>query len=333
MAEDREELSPWHKVAVLFVALGEELSGQLMGRFDEDEVEQVTRAIADLKNVPAELQDEVLLEFERLLQGDVPARGGMDFLRGMLSQALGEERAQEMLDRLGRQKSGFRLLRDADPAQVAPFLAQEHPQTLALILSQLEAAQAAAILGQLPGAMQADVAHRIATLERIPPEILQDVEQSLETLLKDVLGGKSEVGGTKVAADMLNLTGAYTEKNVLDRLDAADPEVAEEVRSHMFVFDDLARLSDDDMYVVLHNVESKDLLISLKAAGKGVRDKILSCMSERRRVQLLEDLAVLPKMRLSEVEEVQTRIVNQVRQLEEQGVVDLGRGGADDTYV
>ena len=333
MMEDHQELSPWHKIAVLFVVLGEELSGRLMQYFGEAEVELVTRAITDLKNVPTQLQDEVLREFEDLLQGDIPAQGGVDFVSKMLNQALGAQRAEEILGRLGQPQSGFKLLKDADPVQVAPFLAQEHPQTLALILSQLEAAQAAAFLGQWPAALQGDVAHRIATLENIQPEILQDVEASLETMLRDVLGGNRNVGGSKVVADILNLTGASMEKRVLDRLDASAPEVAEEVRSRMFGFDDLAGLSDDDMRLVLQSVDPQDLLISLKSAGKGVRDKIFTCMSERRRVQLLEDLAVLPKMRLSEVEEVQGRMVQLVRQLEEQGVVHLARGGADDTYV
>ena len=181
--------------------------------------------------------------------------------------------------------------------------------------------------------MQADVTHRIATLERIPPEVLQDVEQSLETLLEDVLGGKSEVGGTKVAADMLNLTGSSVEKNVLDSMDAQDPEVAEAVRNLMFTFADINKLTDRELQILLREVDQKDLVIALKAAEDELKDKILGNMSERVRTFISEEMAFLGPMRLSEVEEVQLRIVQQVRQLEEQGQVTIVRGEADDTFV
>lgn len=330
------ELSPWHKIAVLMLVLGEELAGEVMQYFGESEIEQITQAIADLKNVPAGLQDEVLLEFEDLLRrGDGAVGGGMDFARRLLEQALGAERAREILERMGQEeRSGFKLLKNADPAQVAPFIAQEHPQAIALILSQLEPAQAAGILEQLPQEdLRSEVAHRIATLEQISPEVLREVEESLAEILRDVLGGKREAGGTQVVANILNLTGASMEKSVLDRLDAQDPEMAEEIRNHMLTFDDLARLGDRDMQQLLLNIDVQDLMIALKAAGKAVRDRFLTSMSERRRIRLLEDMGSLPPTRLSEVEEAQMRIVRQVRQMEEQGIIHIPKGPEEDPYV
>lgn len=329
-----EGLTPWHKIAVLMVALGQEGASELMRHFGEDEVDQVVQAIADLKNVPSALQDAVLLEFEGALQEGVPAFGGIDFARGLLERALGPEQAAVMLGRAtGGAVTGFKMLRNADPVLVAPFIAQEHPQTIALILSQAEPPQAAAILEQLPGTMQAEVVHRIATLGHIAPEVLHEVEQTLATILKDVRGGKREVGGSQVVANILNVAGSRLEKSVLERIDNADPEVAEEIRNRMFVFDDLAGLGDAEMQMVLRHIETKDLQIALKAAGKAVRDRFFTALSERARSRLLEDMDALPPMRLSEVEEAQTRIVQLVRQLEEQQVIRIPRSGGEDEYV
>ena len=327
-----EDLSAWHKVAVLMVALGKDLAGEIMRHLDEPEVEEITRALADLKSIPTALQDEILLEFEQALSsGQVPLEAGMGFARQLLEQALGPEKARDMLARIEGGAVGFKRLNQADPAQVAPFLAQEHPQTIALILAQLEPKQAAAILEQLPGSMQSDVAHRIATLGNVAPELLKDVEESVEAMLQDMMGGKSEVGGTKVAASILNLTGGRTEKSVLDRMDAQDPEVAEEIRQQMFIFDDIARLADEDIRVLLQNVEMGDLQVALKGAGKEVTERILGNMSMRQRGIFEDDMSVLPPLRRSEVEETQARIAQLVRQLDEQGALRIASD--DDAYV
>jgi flagellar motor switch protein FliG len=327
-----EDVSPWHKVAVLMVALGKDLAGEIMRYLDEPEVEELTQALADLKSVPTALQDEILLEFEHLLRsGQVPLEGGMDFARQLLEQALGPEKARDLLARLEGKAVGFKRLNKADPIQVAPFIAQEHPQTIGLILSQLEPKQAAAILEQLPPSVQADVTHRIATLGTVAPELLREVEENVEAMLQDMMGGKHEVGGTKVAASILNLAGGPTEQSVLDRLDAEDPEVAEEIRKQMFVFDDIARLRDEDIRVLLQHVEVEELKVALRGASKAVSERMLSNMSRRRREMLEDDMAVMPPMRRSEVAEKQARIAQLVRQLDEQGVVRIVRD--DDAYV
>ncbi|MBD06997.1 MAG: flagellar motor switch protein FliG [Gemmatimonadetes bacterium] len=336
-AEGEEEpgIPTMQKVAILFVALGQEACGEVMKFLSDHEIEEITQAVANLKTVSVEMQDEVLEEFEHhLLAGEWVSQGGLDFARGALERAVGPRRAQEILDRVSSTvSSGFYLLKNVAPEQVAPFISQEHPQTIALILSQLEPAQSSGILSQLPERMQADVAYRVATMENITPAVLKEIEDALEASLRDILGGNQDVGGPKVVADILNLTGSSVEKNVLDQMDGQDPEVAEAVRNLMFTFADINKLTDRELQILLREVDQKDLVIALKAAEEELKDKILGNMSERVRTFVTEEMEFLGPMRLSEVEEVQLRIVQQVRQLEEQGQITIASGDADDSFV
>lgn len=334
-AAEERDIPVLEKVAVLFVALGQEVAGEVMKFLSDFEIEEITQAIAKLKNVTVEQQDRILEEFEQhLLAGEWVSTGGIDYARGALERAVGPRKAQEILDRVASTtSSGFYILRNVSPDQVAPFISNEHPQTIALILSQLDPAQAAGILQQLPERTQSDVAYRIATMENITPAVLKEIEESLEQSLRDVLGGDTDVGGPKVVADILNLTGSTVEKNVLDQMDATDPEIAEAVRNLMFVFADIAKLTDKEIQTLMREVDQKDLVIALKAAEESVKDKILSNMSDRVRNFIQEEIEFLGPMRLSEVEEVQLRIVQNVRQLEEQGQISIIRGDSDDTFV
>ena len=330
-----EDLSPREKAAILMIALGEEAAGEVMKYLADFEIEELTQIITELKNLPIQLQDYVLEEFEQhLLAGEYINQGGVDFARAALERAVGSRKAQEILDRIvDNVSSGFYMLRNVSPEQIAPFISHEHPQTIALILSQLEAVQAAGILAQLPESVQAEVAYRVATLGNITPAVLKQIEESLETNLKDILSGNKDVGGPQIVADMLNLTGSSIEKNVLEKLDAQDPEVAELVRNMMFVFDDIQTLTDREIQILLREVEQKDLVIALKAAGEEVKDKILSNLSERVRSFIEEEMEFMGPMRLSEVEEVQLRIVQKIRQLEEQAQINIVRGAVEDTFV
>ena len=323
------------KVAILFVALGQETAGEVMKHLNDYEIEEITQAVAALKNVTVKMQDQVLEDFEQhLLAGEWVSQGGMDFARGALERAVGPRKAQEILDRVASTvSSGFYMLRNVAPEQIAPFISHEHPQTVALILSQLEAVQASGILAQLPERMQADVAYRIATMENITPAVLKEIEEALEASLRDILGGNQDVGGPKVVADILNLTGSSTEKNVLDQMDAQDPEVAEAVRNLMFTFADIKGLTDRELQILLREVDQKDLVTALKGSEDELKEKILGNMSERVRTFISEEMEFQAPMRLSEVEEVQLRIVQQVRQLEEQGQVTIVRGDSEDTFV
>ena len=323
------------KVAIVMVALGEDVSGEVMKHLSEYEIEEITQAIASLKNISSAIIDQVIGEFEQLLlAGEWIAQGGMDFARAALERAVGPRRAQEILERVGSKvSSGFYILRNVGADQIAPFISHEHPQTVALILSQLESPQAAGILSQLPERMQADVAYRLATMENITPSVIKEIEEALENSLRDILGGDQDVGGPKVVADILNLTGSSVERNVLDQIDGIDPEVAEAVRNLMFVFADIVKLTDRELQVLLREVDQKDLVIALKTAEDELKEKVLGNMSERVRTFITEEMEFLGPMRVSEVEEVQLRIVQQVRQLEEQGQVTIVRGDSDDQFV
>ncbi len=333
--DEANELPLQQKVAIVMVALGEEVSGEVLKHLHDYEIEEITQAIAGLKSISVELMDRVLEEFEQhLLAGEWVSQGGVDFARSALERAVGPRRAQEILERVTTKvSSGFYMLKNVAPDQIAPFISHEHPQTIALILSQLEAAQASGILAQLPERLQSDVAYRIATMENITPNVIKQIEESLESSLRDILGGNQDVGGPKVVADILNLTGSSVEKNVLDQMDAQDPEVAESVRNLMFVFGDIAKLTDREIQTLMREVDQKDLVVALKSASEELKDKVLNNMSERVRNFINEEMEFLGPMRLSEVEEVQLRIVQQVRQLEEQGQITIVCGDADDQFV
>ncbi len=332
---EEPEIPLRQRVAIVMVALGHDVAGEVMKHLSDYEVEEITQSIAALKSVSVEVMDRVLEDFEQhLLAGEWISQGGIDFARNALERAVGPRKAQEILDRVSsRVASGFYMLRNVSPEQIAPFISHEHPQTIALILSQLDSAQASGILSQLPERLQAGVAYRIATMENITPAVLKQIEESLEASLRDVLGGNQDVGGPRVIADMLNLTGSSVEKNVLDQMDAMDPEVAESVRNLMFVFADIVRLTDREIQTLMREVDQKDLVIALKTAGEELKNKILGNMSERVRTYITEEMEFLGPMRVSEVEEVQLRIVQQVRQLEEQGQITVVRGDSDDQFV
>ena len=332
--DEEDSIPPLQKVAIVMVALGEDASGEVMKHLTDREIEEITQAIAGLKNISVEVMDGILEDFEQLLvAGEWISQGGIDFARQALERAVGPRKAQEILDRISSQPLGFQMLRNVPPDQIAPFISHEHPQSIALILSQLEPDQASGILAQLPERLQTDVAYRIATMENITPNVLTEIEERLEASMRDMLGGNQDVGGPKVVADMLNLTGSTVEKNVLDNMDAQDPEVSESVRNLMFVFDDIAKLTDNDIQTLMREVDQKDLVIALKSASDEMKEKVLGNMSERVRTFITEEMAFQAPMRLSEVEEVQLRIVQQVRQLEEQGQVAIMKGDSDDQFV
>ncbi len=331
-AEDEQKAL--HNAAILFVSLGEELTSQVMKYLSNAEIEDISAALTKT-GASAEEQMRVLEEFEKdLLASNWYVGGGLRFARGALERAVGPRRTQEIIGRIASKgTSGFYMLKDIAPVQLAPFISHEHPQTIALLLSQLEPTQSSGILAQLPERMQADVSYRIATMENITSNVIGQIEEGLEQSLRDILGGNQDVGGPKVVADMLNLTGSSVEKNVLDKMDAQDPKVAEAVRNLMFVFEDIAKLTDREIQIVMREVDQKDLVIALKAASEKLKDKILANMSERVQEFIKEEMEFLGPMRLSEVEEVQLRIVQQVRQLEEKGEITIVRGDSDDQFV
>ena len=334
--EDGEELSAGIKVAILMISLGQETTAEVMKYLTDVEIEGIAQKIAELDVVTTEQEDEVLEEFEQMLiAGQYVSQGGMEFARGALEKAMGPRKAQSLLDRVSSTTtSGFYMLRNVDPNQIIPFISKEHPQTIALILSQLESTQAAGVINGLSEELQADVSYRIATMESISPQVLRELEDSLAQDLQSILSGQvTEIGGPKAVAEILNQTGRSTEKAVLERLDAQDPELAEDVRNQMFVFDDIAALSDREIQLILREVDSKDLSTALKGANDEMKDRIFTNVSDRVGIMMKEEMEISGPVRLSDVEEVQLRIVQTVRQLEEAGQVTIIRGDSNDQFV
>jgi flagellar motor switch protein FliG len=334
--EEGEDLSAGTKVAILMISLGQETTAEVMKYLTDIEIERIAQNIAELEVVTTEQEDEVLEEFEQMLiAGQYVSQGGIDFARGALEKAMGPRKAQALLDRVSSTTtSGFYMMRNVDPNQIIPFISKEHPQTIALILSQLESTQAAGVVNGLSEELQADVFYRIATMESISPQVLRELEDSLAENLQTILSGQvTEIGGPKAVAEILNSTGRSTEKAVLERLDAQDPELAEDVRNQMFVFDDIANLTDREIQLILREVDEKDLSTALKGANDEMKDRIFGNVSERVGTMMKEKMDFSGPVRMSDVEEVQLRIVQTVRQLEEAGQVTIVRGDSNDQFV
>jgi len=323
--------------AVVFIALGKDVGARVGRALDEHVMQVVARAVMETDAV-AHSAGMHALEWvrQRVESGAYLDAGGPAYAHALLEAVGGPEWADRTMRaaRPESESSGFYLLKGAAPDQIAPFMSHEHPQTIALILSQLEAAQSGGILALFPERLQADVAYRMATMEPIPPNVLRHIEESLESSLCDIIGSNVDVGGPKVVGDMLNHSGRSVEKNVLEQMDAQDASVAENVRNGMFVFNDMVKLTDRDIQIVLQAIdEQKDLVVSLKAASEELLNRVLNNCSERVREFIKEEIEFLGPMRLSEVEEVQLRIVKLVRQLEEQGEITIVRGDGDSTFV
>ncbi len=254
-----------------------------------------------------------------------------------LEKAVGHAKADEILSRLESsfRTSGFNLLKNIDSRQLIGFIQNEHPQTIALILSQLTPQQAAAVLSELPAELQAEVALRIATMEKISPDILKEIESTLEAHFQASAEGDLSVsGGAKTMAEILNLIESAAEKNILQSLEAENADLAAEIKNMMFVFDDIILLDDRSIQRLLKEVETKDLSVALKAASEEVKSKIYTNVSERVAVMIKEEMEFMGPMRLSDVEAAQQRIVEAVRKLEEDGqIVISGRGGKEDIIV
>lgn len=320
------------KAAVLLLQMGKERSAQVLRAMKESEVEEVMGEIARMEGVGVELVDSVLEEFRDLAAARrYVTQGGMSFAKEVLESTLGAGKASEVLARLsaGIVEVPFEFLRRADPRQVLTYLQDEHPQTVALVLAHMHPDHAAMVLSGLPDQLQADVAHRVATMEQTSPEIIARVEAVLERKLSSVLqaGDFAAAGGVKPLVDILNRSDRATERLILEGLEGRDAELAEAVRSLMFVFEDITTLDDRSVQLLLREVDSKELAVALKGVREDVRSKITKNMSERAATILLEEIDMLGLVRLKTVEEAQANIVRVVRALEEAGQIILSRGG------
>ncbi|GHS93974.1 flagellar motor switch protein FliG [Synergistales bacterium] len=330
-------ISNREKIAVLMVALGNDIAAEVYKHLDDTTIELITLEIANLRKVTPDLKLEVMKEAQEILMArEFMAKGGVDYARDILERALGPERAQNLLTRItaSLQVRPFDFMRHTDAQQILGFIQSEHPQTIALILSYLDAPQAAMIISGLPAVMQAEVARRIAKMDRITPEILREVERVLERKLSTVMGQDFTLaGGIDAVVAIINSADRTTERNIMEYLEENDPELAEEIKKRLFVFEDIIRLDDRSLQRVLREVDMKELGLALKGATEELRVKFFKNMSKRAAEMLSEDMEYMGPVRVKDVEESQQKVVNVVRSLEEAGEIVIAAGGEDELVV
>ncbi|GAA4089039.1 flagellar motor switch protein FliG [Nocardioides kongjuensis] len=325
------------KAAVLLIQMGKERAAQVMAHLSDAEVEAISGEIARLDAVSASETAQVLTEFHDLATAHAHVtQGGFGFAQQLLEQSLGPERAKEIMERLhaAAVQMPFQFLHRADPAQLRSFIADEHPQVIALVLAHMAADKASLLLSGLPAHQQAVVAHRIAVMDRTSPEIVRTVEAVLERKLSSMLQPTevSRVGGVDPLVNIINRSDRPTERQIVEGLEGLDPALADEVKSRMFMFEDITGLDDRSVQQVLRQVDTAELALALKGVSDAVRTKITANLSERAAENLLEEVELLGAVRLAQVEEAQQGVIRTIRQLEEQGQIMVRRGN-DDEFV
>ncbi|HKM17591.1 MAG: flagellar motor switch protein FliG [Firmicutes bacterium] len=336
-AELKGRLTGKEKAAILLIALGPEASAQVFKHLSDEEIEDLTLQIASMRRIEPEARERVLNEFDGMMQAqEYIEQGGIAYAREVLEAALGKERARVIIERLTAtlQVRPFDFARKTEPTQILNFIQNEHPQTIALVLAYLKPEQASLVLSALPPERQVDVAKRLATLDRTTPEVLEDIESTLEQRLSAYeVHDYTVAGGIDAAVEILNHVDRSTEKTIMEALEEDDPELAEEIRKRMFVFEDIINLDDRAIQLIIREVESKDLALALKTASEEVSDRIYRNMSKRAATLLKEDIDFMGPVRLRDIDEAQTRIVAVVRRLEEAGDLVISRGGEDELIV
>ncbi len=323
------------KAAVLLLQLGREDSARVLSQLREPEIEELSNEIARLGPVDIAAAGQVLAEFHNLtVSARHSGQGGLDTVKELLEASLGRERAQEIMSRLSMTviDAPFGFLAHAEPRQLLSFVQNEHPQTIALVLAHIPTTMASQVLSGLAPELQTDVAHRIAVMDRTSPEIIRQLEATLERKLSSVLQPTelSTVGGVQPLVDIINRTDRGTERLILEGLESRNPELAEEIRRRMFMFEDIIHLEDRAIQLVLRQVETNDLATALKGVADGVRDKVTRNLSERARENLIEEIDMLGAVRLRMVEEAQAKIVQVIRSLETSGQIEIRRGDEDE---
>ena len=322
------------KAAIFLVSIGAQVSSEIFKFLREDEIETLTFEIARLETVDAEQKDAILNEFQELMMAsEFITTGGIDYAKELLEKALGNQKAVDIINRLtsSLQVRPFDFIRRTDPAHLLNFIQQEHPQTMSLILAYLEPGKASVIIQNLPTEVQTDVARRIATMDRTSPEVLREVERVLEKKLSSLSSEDyTAAGGVESIVEILNLVDRTSEKQIIEALEAEDPELAEEIKKRMFVFEDIVMLDDRSIQKVLREVDSAELAKALKSVDEEVQDKVFRNMSKRAAGMLKEDMEFMGPIRVKDVEEAQQKIVAIIRKLEEAGEIIIARGDEDE---
>jgi flagellar motor switch protein FliG len=326
------------KAAIVLIQLGRERAAQVLNHLNESEVEAITAEIARLDSILPDENATVINEFRDLLTARSHiAQGGLAFARQVLEESLGSDRASEIIDRLNAAavQMPFQFLRRVDPGQLRSFIADEHPQVIALVLAHMTADKASLLLSGLPSEQQAEIAHRIAVMDRTSPDTIKAVEATLERKLSSMLqpADMSRVGGLDPLVNIINRSDRATERQIVEGLESLDAALAEEVRSRMFMFEDIVQLDDRAVQLVMRTIDSSNLALALKGVSTTVRDKVTSNLSERAAADLIDEIEILGPVRLTQVEEAQQGIIRTIRELEEQGQIMLRRGNDDDFVV
>lgn len=325
------------KAAILLISLGPDVSASVYKHLSEEEIERLTLEISGVRKVDSEEKEGVLEEFHNIaLAQDFITQGGIGYAKQVLEKALGTDQASAIINRLtsSLQVRPFDFARKADPSQILNFIQNEHPQTIALILSYLDPEQSGQILSELPQEVQADIARRIAIMDGTSPEIINEVEQILERKLSaTVTHDYTQTGGIEAVVDVLNGVDRATERTILDALEIQDPELAEEIKKRMFVFEDIVTLDGRAIQRVIRDSENDDLRLALKVASEEVKEIVFKNMSKRMVDTFMEEMEYMGPVRLRDVEEAQSRIVAVIRRLEEAGEIVIARGGGDDIIV
>ena len=336
-ANGEKNMDGVEKAAILLIALGPEKSAQIFKLLKEDEIEQLTLEIANTSSVSPQTKEQVLNDFyEVCLAQQYIAEGGIGYAKELLDKALGSDKAQEVITKLtaSLQVRPFEFVRKTDPSQVLNFIQDEHPQTIAMILSYLSPAQSAMILGALTPEKQADVAKRIAKMDRTSPDVIKEVERVLERKLSSLINQDyTIVGGVDAIVGILNTVDRGTEKHIMESLEIEEPELADEIRKKMFVFEDILLLDDRAIQRVLRDVDNNDLAVALKGANEEVQNVIFKNLSKRLAAMIREDMEFMGPVRMKDVEEAQQKIVGIIRKLEDSAEIVISRGGGDEIIV
>lgn len=335
--KEQKELTGKQKAAILLISLGPDVSASVYKHLSEEEIEKLTLEISGVKKVDSLAKEEILEEFHNIaLAQDYITQGGIGYAKTVLEKALGADQAAVIINRLtsSLQVRPFDFARKADAGQILNFIQNEHPQTIALILSYLDSAQAGQILSELPQEVQADIARRIAVMDSTSPEIINEVEMILERKLSaTVTQDYTQTGGIEAVVDVLNGVDRATERTILDALEIQDPELAEEIKKRMFVFEDIVTLDNRAIQRVIRDCENEDLMLALKVSSDEVKEIIFKNMSKRMVETFKDEMEYMGPVRLRDVEEAQSRIVAIIRRLEEAGEIVVARGGGDDIIV
>ena len=332
-----EKLSGLQKSAILLIALGPERSATIFKHLKEEEIEELTLEIANTRSITPQVKDEVVDEFYQVcLAQQYIAEGGINYAKELLEKALGGEAAVEVISKLtaSLQVKPFEFVRKAEPSQLLNFIQDEHPQTIALILSYVAPSQASQIIAALPQERQADVAKRVAMMDRTSPDVIKEVEKILESKLASLVNQDyTIVGGVDQVVEILNSVDRGTEKHIMETLEIEEPELADEIRKKMFVFEDILLLDDRAIQRVLRDVDNNDLGLALKGSNEQVQGAIFNNLSKRLATMIKEDMEFMGPVRMKDVEEAQQKIVNIIRKLEDSGEIVISRGGGDEIIV